>query len=116
MYNTTCGPSSILKNQIWFAFIINIISNRFFWCCQTVVLVYIYFFFSDSNLLFFFFLLFISYSTNKEIMTTEENIQSVELLQDLGINAGDINKLKSAGICSIAVCVFRKMFEFAAKY
>ncbi|KAK6869049.1 Meiotic recombination protein DLH1 [Candida tropicalis] len=39
-------------------------------------------------------------------MTTEENIQSVELLQDLGINAGDINKLKSAGICSIATVGF----------
>ncbi|RCK63151.1 Meiotic recombination protein DLH1 [Candida viswanathii] len=35
-------------------------------------------------------------------MTTEETIQSVDLLQDLGINASDINKLKSAGVCSIA--------------
>lgn len=39
-------------------------------------------------------------------MTTEEDIQSVELLQDLGINASDINKLKSAGICSISVCIW----------
>ncbi|EMG49468.1 DLH1 Meiotic recombination protein DLH1 [Candida maltosa Xu316] len=35
-------------------------------------------------------------------MTTDESIQSVDLLQELGINAGDINKLKSAGIYSIS--------------
>ncbi|KAG7660695.1 uncharacterized protein J8A68_005812 [[Candida] subhashii] len=31
-----------------------------------------------------------------------EEVQSIDLLQDFGINAGDINKLKSAGIFSIA--------------
>ncbi|KAI3402987.1 hypothetical protein KGF56_004240 [Candida oxycetoniae] len=35
-------------------------------------------------------------------MTTIEQIQSIDLLQDQGINASDITKLRGAGICSIA--------------
>lgn len=32
------------------------------------------------------------------------NIILVDQLQDLGINAGDITKLKAAGIYSVSVC------------
>ncbi|CAX45529.1 DNA double-strand-break repair and homologue-pairing meiosis protein (DMC1/RAD51 homologue), putative [Candida dubliniensis CD36] len=34
-------------------------------------------------------------------MSSDDSIISIDSLQDQGINAGDINKLKSAGICSI---------------
>ncbi|KAG5420730.1 hypothetical protein I9W82_002611 [Candida metapsilosis] len=35
-------------------------------------------------------------------MSLTEQVQSIDLLQDQGINAGDISKLRLAGICSIA--------------
>lgn len=39
------------------------------------------------------------------IMEVANQVQSIDILQDHGINASDITKLRSAGICSIAVCV-----------
>lgn len=38
-------------------------------------------------------------------MEVANQVQSIDILQDHGINASDITKLRSAGICSIAVCV-----------
>ena len=63
-------------------------------------------------------------STTKRKQTTRKNkfklqrmnseeVQSIDLLQDFGINAGDINKLKSAGIFSIAV---RTSLSFSSCY
>jgi len=40
-------------------------------------------------------------------MSVEDSIISIDSLQDQGINAGDINKLKSAGICSITVRIIK---------
>lgn len=45
-------------------------------------------------------------------MSSEDSIISIDSLQDQGINAGDINKLKSAGICSITVCWARLASSF----
>lgn len=35
-------------------------------------------------------------------------IINVDELQSHGINAGDITKLKAAGVCSIAVCIKKR--------
>lgn len=37
------------------------------------------------------------------------SIINVDELQNHGINAGDISKLKSAGVCSVAVCIYVEM-------